>query len=148
MNLFGVMRFFLPLQNPFGFTLPDFLVAAVSLVVGGGILGRTPLERALRQVAHRPAVSIVLLLALPLVLRLGLLKHHPIPFPTVSDDFSYLLLGDTLAHFRLANPVHPMHRFFETVFVLQEPSYSSIYPLGQGFVLAFGQLLFRLPWIG
>ena len=29
-----------------------------------------------------------------------------------------------------------MHRFFETNFVLQEPSYSSIYPLGQGIVLA------------
>jgi hypothetical protein len=41
-----------------------------------------------------------------------------------------------------------MHRFFETLFVLQQPSYSSIYPLGPGLALAFGQLVFRLPWAG
>jgi len=41
-----------------------------------------------------------------------------------------------------------MHRFFEAVFILQTPSYSSIYPLGQGITLAFGQLLFHQPWIG
>ena len=41
-----------------------------------------------------------------------------------------------------------MHRFFETLFILQEPSYSSIYPLGPGLALAFGQWIFRLPWAG
>jgi hypothetical protein len=41
-----------------------------------------------------------------------------------------------------------MHRFFEGVFVLQEPSWSSIFPLGQGLALAFGELVFRLPWAG
>jgi hypothetical protein len=41
-----------------------------------------------------------------------------------------------------------MHRFFESIFVLQEPSYSSIYPLGQGLALAFGQLVFGQPWAG
>ncbi len=82
------------------------------------------------------------------MLRLGLLAKHPVPTPTVADDFSYLLLGDTLAHLRLANATHPLHRFFEAVFVLQEPSYSSIYPLGQGLALAFGELAFRLPWAG
>jgi hypothetical protein len=90
----------------------------------------------------------VALALLPVALRLALLVLEPAPFPRVADDFSYLLLGDTLAHFRLANPVHPMHRFFEAVFVVQEPSYSSIYPVGQGFVLALGQLLFRNPWVG
>jgi hypothetical protein len=76
-----------------------------------------------------------------------LLRQHPVPIPTVADDFSFLLLGDTLAHFRLANPVHPMHRFFESLFILQEPSYSSIYPAGQGIAVAVGQLLGH-PWIG
>ena len=41
-----------------------------------------------------------------------------------------------------------MHRFFETFFVLQEPTYSSMYPLGQGFVLALGRLLSGTPWTG
>jgi hypothetical protein len=75
---------------------------------------------------------------------------HTAPIPTAlgADDFSYLLLGDTLAHFRLTNATHPMHRFFETLFILQQPSYSSIYPLGPGLALAFGQLVFRQPWAG
>ena len=90
----------------------------------------------------------LVLAALPVVLRLALLTHNPIPLPQIADDFSNLLLGDTLAHFRLANPPHPLHRFFEAAFVLQEPSYSSIYPPGQGVLLAFGQLLFSQPWAG
>jgi hypothetical protein len=41
-----------------------------------------------------------------------------------------------------------MHRFFEAVFILQEPSYSSIFPLGQGLVLAMGWMIFGHPWAG
>ena len=68
------------------------------------------------------------LFVLPIVLRLLLLSFHGVPTPTGGDDFSFLLQADTFTHFRLTNPVHPMHRFFETDFILQEPSYSSIYP--------------------
>ena len=53
-----------------------------------------------------------------------------------------------LLHFRLANPTHAMHQFFETYFVLQEPTYSSIYAIGQGLVLAVGRVLFGHPWAG
>ena len=53
-----------------------------------------------------------------------------------------------MLHGRLANPVHPFHRFFETFFVLQEPSYSSVFPIGQGIALATGRLLFGHPWAG
>jgi hypothetical protein len=41
-----------------------------------------------------------------------------------------------------------MHRFFETIFVLQEPSYASIFPLGQGIALAIGHAVFGNPWAG
>jgi hypothetical protein len=78
----------------------------------------------------------LLLAGLTIALRLALLSSHPVPTPQGADDYSYLLLGDTLAHFRLANPTHPLHRFFETNFVLQQPSYSSIYPLGPALALA------------
>jgi hypothetical protein len=88
------------------------------------------------------------LAALPLLLRLALLARAPAPAPSGSDDFSYWLLADTLRHFRLANAMHPMRQFFETVFVLQEPSYSSIFPLGQGLALAAGWLLSGNPWAG
>ena len=83
-----------------------------------------------------------------MVLRLLLLGHYPIPEPAVSDDFSYVLLADTLRHLRLANPPHAFPQFFETFFVLQEPTYSSIFPLGQGLVIAAGWLVFGHPWAG
>ena len=57
-------------------------------------------------------------------------------------------MADTLLHFRLANPPHPLHQFFETFFVLQTPSYASIYPIGQGLTLAIGRAIFGLPWAG
>ena len=41
-----------------------------------------------------------------------------------------------------------MHQFFETFFVLPEPSYSSIYPIGQGMALALGWTIFGHPWAG
>src|SRR5580658_9736732 len=74
-----------------------------------------------RQLAQSVRASMALLLALPIALRLALVPRYPIPTPNVSDDFSYLLIADTLRHFRLANPVHPLHQFFETFFALQEP---------------------------
>jgi hypothetical protein len=98
--------------------------------------------------ARRTGVCAALLFVLTIGLRLALLPLHPVPTPSGADDFSYLLLGDTLAHFRLANPPHPMHEFFETTFVLQQPTYSSIYPIGPGIALAIGQLVFGLPWAG
>jgi hypothetical protein len=41
-----------------------------------------------------------------------------------------------------------LHQFFETYFALQEPAYGSIFPLGQGLVLALGWTLFGHPWAG
>jgi hypothetical protein len=148
MNLFRLLRFFLPLQNPIGFGMADYIELGTILLMAGALLARSPIEAGIRWIASRPAWAMGLLAALPIVLRLLLLPHHPVPIPQTSDDFSYLLLGDTLAHFRLGNPPHPMSRFFETVFVLQDPTYSSIYPLGQGIALAVGELIFREPWAG
>ena len=147
MNIFRLLRYFLPLQNPLGFGLADFVELGLAILLVAGIVLRTRIEALARRLAQRPVWSMALVGALPILLRLALLPHDRVPIPQVADDFSYLLLGDTLAHFRLANPVHPMHRFFETVFVLQEPSYSSIFPPGQGIVLAIGEWL-GLPWMG
>ena len=41
-----------------------------------------------------------------------------------------------------------MHPFFETYFVLQEPTYSSIYAMGQGMLLAIGRIIFGHWWAG
>lgn len=143
-----LFRFLLPMQNPLGFGAIDFIALGLAILLVAVILARTCILAFAHVLANRPLLSMPVLAAVPILLRLALLAHHPVPTPRVADDFSYLLLGDTLAHFRLANPEHPMHRFFEGVFVLQDPSWSSIFPLGQGLVLAFGQLIFHLPWAG
>jgi hypothetical protein len=77
-----------------------------------------------------------------------MLAGHPIPSPDVYDEFSHLLAADTLRHWRLANPPHALPQFFETFFVVQSPSYSSIYPIGQGLALAIGWSVFGTPWAG
>lgn len=148
MSLVRLSRLLLPLQNPAGFGLADFAEFGLALLFVCVLLARKRLIPLFRTVADRPALAMAMLAIAPIFLRLCLLRLDPIPFGNVSDDFSYLLLGDTFAHFRLANPVHPMRRFFECVFVLQEPSYSSIFPPAQGIVLAVGELVFGLPWAG
>ncbi|MGA2183867.1 MAG: hypothetical protein ABSH47_12625 [Bryobacteraceae bacterium] len=101
-----------------------------------------------RRLASKTAWCMLLLAILPVALRLALLFHHPAPSPDVYDEFSHLLVADTVRHFRLANPPHALPQFFETFFVLQEPTYSSIYPVGQGLALALGRAIFGHPWAG
>jgi hypothetical protein len=142
--LHHIFRSFLPLQNPIGFGAVDFFEF---FIAAGFVLAASAwpkLKPALVRFAENQAACMIALFLAPIALRLALLHTHPIPTPAVADDFSYVLLGDTLKHFRLSNPPHPMSRFFETFFVLQGPTYGSIYPLGQGLVLA----LFGHPWAG
>ena len=142
------VRSYLPLGNPVGFGVSDSLIFTLAVLLVALVLARIFLERPARWLAQRSIWCLLLLAVLPVILRLALLRIHPVPTPDTADDFSYLLLGDTLAHWRLANPVHPMHRFFEAVFIFQEPSYSSMFPPGQGIALALGQIVFGSPWAG
>ena len=144
-----LLRFFLPMRNPLGFGGADFIELALAVLLVVFVLASRPfIEPYARKLADHTGWSMLALAVLPIALRLALLPQYPIPSPNVSDDFSYVLLADTLRHFRLANPPHPLHQFFETFFVLQEPTYSSIFPLGQGLVLAAGWILFGHPWAG
>ncbi len=146
--LFRLFYSFLPLHNPIGFGAADFIEIALALLLVGLALAWQKWAGGANRLAVKTVWCMLLLGVLPVVLRLAMLHTSPIPTALGADDFSYLLLGDTLSHFRLTNLTHPMHRFFETLFILQEPSYSSIYPLGPGLALAFGQLVFRQPWAG
>lgn len=148
MYLFHFFRSFLPFRNPIGFGASDFVEILLAVLLVLLVLTRFTLEPLLRRLAEKTYLAMAVLAGLPIVLRLLLLLHSPTPVPSGSDDFSYVLLADTVSHLRLANPPHPLHRFFETIFVLQEPTYSSIYPLGQGIALALGHLVFRSYWAG
>lgn len=148
MYIFHLFRSFQPDRNPIGFSAVDFVVLACAVLLAGLWIAWHWLRPWFYKLSENILWSMVFLAALPLALRLILLLHCPVPAPSGSDDFGYTLLGDTLAHFRLSNPPHALNQFFETPFTLQDPAYSSIYPLGQGIVLALGQLLFRLQWAG
>ncbi len=149
MFLFHFFRSFLPLHNTIGFGAADFIeLALAAVLVLFALIWRPWIAPCAAKLAPRTGWCMLLLAALPVALRLSLLPHHPIPSPDVYDEFSHLLVADTLRHFRLANPAHPLHQFFETFFVLQEPTYSSIYPIGQGLALAFGRMIFGHPWAG
>lgn len=148
MYLFDLFRSFLPLHNPIGFGASGFIELALAVLLVVLVLVRARVEPLAQKLAQKPAWCMLFLAGLTIALRLALLPAHPVPIAKGADDFSYLLLGDTLAHFRLANPPHPLHQFFETNFVLLQPSYSSIYPVGPALPLAVGQVVFHLPWAG
>jgi len=81
-------------------------------------------------------------------LRLAILPLEPVPQPGITDEFSHLLLADTVAHGRMTNPTHPMWRHFETIHVIERPTYSSMYFPGQGLFLALGEAVSHCPWAG
>src|ERR1035438_10427912 len=102
MYLFHVLRSFLPLHNPIGFGASDFIEVAIAVILVLLVLARAWIEPAAQALARETGWCMLFLAVLVVALRLALLPVHPVPSATGADDFSYLLLGDTLAHFRLA----------------------------------------------
>src|SRR5579871_1706531 len=147
--LTSLLKALLPNPNPIGFGPADAIELMLALILlVAALWGRSWILPRFKKFAERTVWCMVFLAISPVALRLLLLSYHPVPRPDVYDEFSHLLEADTLRHFRLSNPPHALPQFFETFFVLQEPTYSSIYPIGPGLAMATGWMLFGLPWAG
>jgi uncharacterized protein (TIGR03437 family) len=105
-------------------------------------------EGAINRFAAHRVQAILLCALLPVIVRLALLPVLRVPEPLVADEFGYLLLANTFASGRLTNPGHPLWKFFEGIYVLQQPSYTSIYPIAPAVLLAIPEILGATPWLG
>jgi len=142
------MRTFLSPDDPLGFGLGDYVELFTFAILTILIAGWTLAPRMRGRISSESRWWILVFAISPVILRLCLLRRSPVPIPSGADDFSFILLADTLRHLRFSNPPLPFSEFFEQVFVLQQPTHSSMYPLGQGLFLALGWLVFGHPWAG
>jgi hypothetical protein len=106
------------------------------------------LERSFSNLARQRGLSVITAGLTALSLRAALLPILPIPVPGVTDEYCYLLLSDTFAHGRLANPTSPMWVHFESPFILWHPTYTSKFYPAQGLMMAFGQAFLGHPFWG
>jgi hypothetical protein len=106
------------------------------------------LLRRIHQIASRPPLfisAIACVTFLSCIAVSGIL-HEPVPL--VHDEFSYLLMSNTLASAHVSNPSPPLSEFFDTFHVLVRPVYASKYFPAQGLFLAIGEKLTGHPAVG
>ncbi|HML16247.1 MAG TPA: hypothetical protein VK419_04445, partial [Bryobacteraceae bacterium] len=95
----------------------------------------------LRRWSRNPWLACAIPAASSIAVRLALLPWIPAPHPVVPDEFSHLFLAQTFLDGRLANPTHPLWPFFESIHIISQPTFSSMYMAGQALFLAAGKIL-------
>ena len=110
--------------------------------------GFPKVQRLLASVSRRQTLCCCGAAALVLLVRAALLPIWQPPVPSIYDEFSYLLQADTFAHGRVTNSSHSLWQFFESIYILQKPTYASKYPPGQSLAMAIGERVLGHPWFG
>jgi hypothetical protein len=126
-----------------------FLALAIALpILGIGITDDSRLLGRIQPIAakRRLVISAIACLTLLGCIAAAGLLHEPVP--RIHDEFSYLLMSNTLASQHVSNPSPPLPEFFDTFHVLVRPVYASKYFPAQGLFLAIGEKLTGHPAVG
>jgi hypothetical protein len=105
-------------------------------------------ERFLAVFAGRKVLACLAVGGLAIAIRVVLVPVLGVPHAGITDEFSHLLLADTLLAGRVANPTHPFWVHFESIHIIQQPHYVSNYFPGQALILAAAIWTTGQPWIG
>ena len=106
------------------------------------------IESATSRLTARRRLAVLAVFLFALLLRLAVLSIEPVPVPGIHDEFGYLLAGETFAHGRLTNEPHRMWMHFESMTIIQQPTYCSAFWPAQGLFLAAGQVFLHHPFWG